>query len=238
MCDTPYRRPLEINTDFLKSVRKALGIEFAVHSPFNETDIGSLDDSHRERSLGGVLEAVELGHIIGASVVVVHPAAGSRGGLEERDRVRGLEKESLQRISEFARSREVKMCIENMPAGLPFAERSLASGVMQLVRSLDWSGVTFDVGHANTTTVPAERMLEHFGPSVTHVHVHDNQGSWDQHLEIGLGNVNWKAVIRQLVRLDYRGILVDESFSVEAARRGVHILRRVIEEVQALEREQ
>jgi len=231
VCDSPYRRPLEINADFLKSVRKSLGVEFAIHSPFNEVDIGSLDDSHRERSVRGVLEAIELGHLIEATAVVVHPAWGSRGSVEERERVRALEKDSLQRINEFARAKHVKACIENMPAGLPFVERSLASGILHLVEGLDNFGVTFDVGHANTTTVPPEKMLEHLGSVVAHVHVHDNQGARDEHLEVGLGTVNWRNVISGFVRMGYQGILIDESLSVDAALRGARVLRRILEEV-------
>jgi sugar phosphate isomerase/epimerase len=231
VCDNPYRRPLEVNTGFLKSVRKTIGVEFAVHSPFNEIDIGSLDDSYREKSVDGILEAIELGHIIEASVVVVHPATGSRGAIEERERLREVEKESLQLINEFAGQKGVRICLENMPSGLPFVERSLASGVMQLAKDLDNFGITFDVAHANTTNVPAGKMLEHLGETVEHVHVHDNRGTRDEHLEIGLGNVDWKGIIGRLVRMDYKGILTDESLSVEAAQRGVGVLRRIAEEV-------
>ncbi len=231
VCDAPYRRPLEVNTEFLKSVRATLGVEFTVHSPYNETDIGSLDDSYRGRSVEGILEAVELAHIIGASIVVVHPAVGSRGGIEERDRLRAVEKESLERITHFAREKDVKICLENMPAGLPFMERSLASGVMELVRDHENCGVTFDVAHANTTNVPPETMLEHFGKAVSHVHVHDNLGTRDEHLEVGLGTVDWKSIIGGLVRMGYQGIIMDESLSMDAAKRGVGLLRRIAEEV-------
>ncbi|MFH0777252.1 MAG: sugar phosphate isomerase/epimerase family protein [Candidatus Eisenbacteria bacterium] len=230
VCDSPYRRPLEVNTEFLRSVKRSLSIEYSVHCPFTDADIGAVDDSVRGRSVDGVLEAIEVASIIGAPIVVVHPARGSRGSLEERDRVKGLEKESLARIHEFAVSRETRICLENMPSGLPFAERSLASGVMHLAKGLAGAGITFDVGHANTTTVAAEKMLRHLGNLTSHVHVHDNAGSLDEHLEVGLGTVNWPAVVRGLVELRFEGILMDESLNVEAARRGINLLKRIEQE--------
>jgi sugar phosphate isomerase/epimerase len=236
VCDSPYRTPLDVNTQFLKSVRKALGVEYTVHCPFTSTDIGALDDSARERSVERILEAVEAGSLIEASIIVVHPAMGSRGSFEEREKIRGLERESLFRINEFARSKNIRVCVENMPGGLPFVERSFASGVMQLIEGLEGAGITFDVGHANTTTVSPERMLEHFGPGVVaHVHVHDNRGTNDDHLEIGKGKIDWRGVVTRLVTLKYEGILMDESLSVEAAKRGTRFLKQMLEEVQKLE---
>jgi sugar phosphate isomerase/epimerase len=236
VCDSPYVTPLEINTQFLKSVRKALGLEYTVHCPFTSVDIGSLDDSSRKRSVERILEAIEVGSVIEASIMVVHPAIGSRGSFEEREKVRALERESLERIHDFARTKNVRICVENMPAGLPFVERSLASGVMHLIGDLEGAGITFDVAHANTTTVPPEKMLEHFGRDlIAHVHVHDNRGIRDEHLEIGKGNINWRSVVTKLMELEYHGILMDESLSIEAAKRGTHFLKQVFEEVQKLE---
>jgi sugar phosphate isomerase/epimerase len=236
VCDSPYANPLDVNSDFLKSVAGSLGTQFTVHCPFVNSDIGSMDDAVRERSVRGVLDSIELGSAIGASLVVVHPARGTRGGLEERDRVRALERESLVRICELAAAKGLRVCVENMPSGSAFADRSLASGVAHLVRRLDGAAVTLDVGHANTTTVPAQTMARHFGSLIGHVHVHDNKGVQDDHLEIGLGTVDWRAVVSTLVALKYDGILLDESLSVDAARRGVAYVRRLVEEAQALEK--
>ncbi len=235
VCDSPYSSPLDVNSDFLKSVAGSLGTQFTVHCPFVNSDIGSLDDAVRERSVRGVLDSVELGSDIGASLVVVHPSRGTRGGLEERDRVRALERESLVRIHELAAAKGLRVCVENMPSGSAFADRSLASGVAHLVTGLDCARVTLDVGHANTTTVPAQTMARHFGSLIGHVHVHDNRGAQDEHLEIGLGTIDWKAVVTTLVTLKYDGILLDESLNVEAARRGVAYVKRLVEEAQGLE---
>ncbi len=235
VCDSPYENPLDVNADFLKSVSRSLGTQFTVHCPFVKTDIGSLDETVRERSVRGVLDTIELGEAIGASLVVVHPTVGTRGPLEERERVRALERESLVRIHERARATGLRVCLENMPSGRAFADKSLASGVMHAVRGLDGALATLDVGHANTTTVPPQTMARHFGSLIGHVHVHDNRGVQDEHLEIGLGTIDWKAVAAALVELEYDGILLDESLSIEAARRGLARLKTLMEEAQSLE---
>jgi sugar phosphate isomerase/epimerase len=235
VCDSPYESPLDVNAGFLRSVGRSLGTQFTVHCPFVNSDIGSLDDAVRERSVRGVLDTVELGAAIGALLVVVHPTRGTRGTMEERERVRALERESLVRIHELAATKGLKVCVENMPSGGAFADKSLASGVMHLVRGLDGVSATLDVGHANTTTVPAQTMARHFGPLIGHVHVHDNRGAQDEHLEIGLGTIDWGAVIAALVELKYDGILLDESLNVEAAGRGLAKLKRLVEEAQGLE---
>jgi len=236
VCDAPYKSPLEINTQFLRSVKKALGIEYTIHSPYTSMDIGSLDDSYRKQCVDRVLEAIEVGCAIGAHIVVVHPAFGSRGSLEERLRVKEMEKDSLEKINESARSKNMKICIENMPMGIPFVDRSLASGIIQLAKGLDGAGVTLDVAHANTTNVKPETMMKHFGPELlSHVHVHDNRGTSDDHLEIGKGTVNWGNVAIGLRQLRYDGVLVDESLNIEAARRGIRLLKQKFQEVDEVE---
>jgi len=183
-----------------------------------------------------VLDCIELGHAIGASLVVVHPSRGTRGSLEEREKIRAVEMESLVRIHEEARLKGLGICVENMPSGIAFADRSLASGILHLLRRLDGAKATFDVGHANTTTVPAHTMLRHMGPLVGHVHVHDNKGAQDEHLEIGTGSVKWRNLVQALLDVKYEGILLDESLNVEAAKRGLQYVRQLLEEVQGSER--
>jgi len=84
------------------------------------------------------------------------------------------------------------------------------------------SGVAFDVGHSNTMRNTAEFLKEkaHF----THVHIHDNRGKKDEHLELGKGTVDWGRVLPEL--RDFRGMAVVEARSLEEGRRSLEFIRK------------
>jgi len=68
-----------------------------------------------------------------------------------------------------------------------------------------------DIGHAHT----AEGTLayvEKLGTKIIGAHFHDNQGSHDEHLEVGKGTVPWKALAAALEKIGFYGPFVSECF--------------------------
>lgn len=55
---------------------------------------------------------------------------------------------------------------------------------------------TFDVGHANVTTLTPAEFLRQLGPErIGLAHVHDNDGKTDQHRSLADGTTDWSAFI-------------------------------------------
>ena len=51
-------------------------------------------------------------------------------------------------------------------------------------------GICLDVGHTQSfSNIPAEVWIRALGSSITYVHLHDNDGSYDQHLPLGQGTL-------------------------------------------------
>jgi sugar phosphate isomerase/epimerase len=83
-------------------------------------------------------------------------------------------------------------------------------------------GTTFDAGHANTTkNIPA--YLKHKA-RITHMHIHDNQGSADQHLEIGKGTIDWEYLLRELK--GFEGVMVIEGRSIEEGKGSLEYVKK------------
>jgi sugar phosphate isomerase/epimerase len=57
----------------------------------------------------------------------------------------------------------------------------------------------------------------------THVHVHDNHGVKDEHLEVGTGTVDWDRALSAL--RDYKGIAVVEARSLEEGGRSLKFIK-------------
>jgi sugar phosphate isomerase/epimerase len=98
------------------------------------------------------------------------------------------------------------MCVENMPRieGLLFQD---LEELDLLVRDLDVH-MTLDVGHAHNNSIPTTEMLK--SSRVKHVHLSDNDGTFDQHHALGSADIDFESIISGLQKLNYRGILVVE----------------------------
>ena len=52
--------------------------------------------------------------------------------------------------------------------------------------------VCLDIGHANCSNSPLEEWFERLGPYIAYLHLSDNMGSFDDHLPLGGGTVDWR----------------------------------------------
>ena len=73
-------------------------------------------------------------------------------------------------------------------------------------------GVCLDVGHVNALGgVPVLSWIEMLAPFLTHVHLHNNNGTHDQHNPLGDGVMDMEAVMDALLRL-----APDATFTIES----------------------
>jgi sugar phosphate isomerase/epimerase len=67
-----------------------------------------------------------------------------------------------------------------------------------------------DSGHTHEAesfwVPPPEEMIRILGKDVTILHLHDNNGHYDDHLLPGQGNINWPAVFESLEDIGYGGV--------------------------------
>jgi len=65
----------------------------------------------------------------------------------------------------------------------------------------------YDSGHGNTikSNGTGKEMLRRFGHRLMALHLHDNDGSGDQHRLPFDGNVDWPSLMRQIEALGYKG---------------------------------
>lgn len=202
-----YRDPSSI-----RDMLDAAGLECQVHSPICDWNIAALSDRLREASLKETMANIEAAEELGAKVVTVHPGLSSMsvGGTESRAEERA--RRSLRILDRFVEGRSLRLGIENMP-DVPFFLGRTADRLASLVDGTDL-GITFDIGHANTTG-QIDAMIDAFSDRLVNVHIHDNHGRRDEHLTIGDGDIDFGHVVSRL--RGYRGNWIIESRSLESA---------------------
>jgi sugar phosphate isomerase/epimerase len=214
----------------LKRLKESLGLDFVLHGPLGDTNIASFSRVVRGVVVRRLLRSLELAAELGVGLWLFHPGSFTELAGLYRHREWSVQEESIGRIVEAARNLEIDIGIENMPAGparyllvkvdqfLRFYESTVTSGV----------GLVLDVGHANTVH-EVDEFLEKLGPRITHIHAHDNDGSFDRHRAIGEGTIDWNIVLTGLKRAGFTGML-----SVEAMRAPVESVRRLEDKISRL----
>jgi len=69
-----------------------------------------------------------------------------------------------------------------------------------------------DIGHFNLNMRNPLRFVKAFKNRLTHIHLHDNDGTKDQHLPMGTGKIEWEPLIEEL-KTFYTGTITLEIFT-------------------------
>jgi len=161
----------------------------SIHAPFGaQYDISSLDDNVHERGVDSLIDSIELASVTDADKVIVHASDVLNGDPSRRmERARGV----LREMGVVASESGIVLALENLPPGY------LGHTPEEIISLLDRTdrgsvGVCFDSGHANMSGHFAEFASALLPLAVT-CHLHDNDGTADQHAFPGYGSIDWCA---------------------------------------------
>jgi sugar phosphate isomerase/epimerase len=174
----------------------SFGLDLSIHAPFSDLNIGSFNERIRRASMRLLRETLEIAADIDAVAVTVHPGHCSPLSRKYRERYVEIHRSSLHTLDEWREEFGVKLGVENMPS-FPILDAQTPERLSELLEGTGL-GVTFDVGHLNTSTGEFKRFLELLGDRVVHLHLHDNHGVNDEHLALGEGTVPWDEVLPRL----------------------------------------
>jgi sugar phosphate isomerase/epimerase len=199
--------------------KESLDMSFQAHVPISDVNIGSVHEPMRLAALNEVKQTIMMCHQLEIPLATVHP--GFIQGIAFLNKAKALEKtkDSVKELAAFAHDNSVVIAIENMPANIN-GTCTTAAELLEVVDSAGL-GICFDMGHANTSRQIDEflKIAERF----ENVHLHNNEGTWDQHNEIDDGTADIGKVISCL-RKSYSGNLVIESTDLES---GVNSKRKL-----------
>ncbi|MBN1109439.1 MAG: sugar phosphate isomerase/epimerase [Methanomassiliicoccales archaeon] len=198
----------EIVADFL-ALTPSYDLQYSVHAPLSDINIGAINPRLREASLGEITECLEMAHRMGVDLVTMHPGFLSPLTRLDRETAVRATKDSLRRIDALSQELGVRVALENMP-NMPV---SMGKTPQELLLFLEGTSldVCFDLGHANTVGNIEDFLT--IKDRFINMHVHDNVGDWDRHLVIGEGNIDFRRWLKAF--LPYSGRYVIEARELE-----------------------
>lgn len=197
-------------------------MKFSVHSQYSDINIGSLNDAIRKTSVKEITEAINIAGAAGAKLLTFHPGHMSPFGRMCVEDIRKATKDSIKKIERAGEDCNIKLALENMPNGGLYCK---PDDLLDLIDGTN-IGLCFDIGHANTTgTIMG--FLEHI-ELFENVHVHDNMGKEDMHMELGKGSIP-PSYIKQLLKKYNKNVIL-EIRSMEDGIRSREKLVKILNE--------
>lgn len=163
-----------------------------LHAPFAELCSAAIDPLVRAVTRRRFLQAAALAKRYGAEKMVVHS-----GFIPLVYYPEWFAPQSAAFWREFLNDVDgLTLCVENVMETSPDALRQVAEQVND-----PRLRICFDVGHAFCQSGELAPWLDALAPYISHVHLHNNHGTFDEHLGLPDGTLDMAAVIRQLEAL-------------------------------------
>lgn len=201
----------------VRAVRAAVDrhdLDLVAHLPFR-LDPGSPHDGVREGACRTLETAIDVAADLGATKGVMHAKSDAYAETWGADHLRGCLYESVRRVSAYGAERGVEVCVENLKG-----EIGDASDFPALFAATD-AAACLDTGHAHATgQVGADQaaLLREYPERFSHVHLNDTRrDDEDEHLPVGLGYVDFEALVEAMAATDWRGTSTHESYYFDTA---------------------
>ena len=156
-----------------------------------------------------LFRGISAAKLMGISRAVVHPISFYSSEKTYGDWVRA-NIAFLSPVVEYAKSKGVRLCVENMPSEKEAPDNHLygscALNISALAEKLG-IGVCWDVGHANISGYKQSEQMQILKDKIEVLHIHDNGGHKDAHLIPFDGSVDWSDVAKGIKESEFCGIL-------------------------------
>ncbi|MFC7078613.1 sugar phosphate isomerase/epimerase family protein [Haloarcula halophila] len=171
----------------VQELAESYGVTVTYHAPFRDWNVGSYDETVRQDSVERVKQTLDDAATAGATGVVVHGGSVPRRYPEwVQEQARENARRSLAECAEYAQLVGVSLCLENQP--IDEDKRRYTTTPSDLATMIDavdvppeYLSLTLDVGHAKVNGHDWRAFVDRFGDRIRVCHLHDNDGTTDQH---------------------------------------------------------
>ena len=180
-------------TRWADRMARDLGLKPHAHLPYlhGEANIASPDPARRLSARLVMADSLSAASSLGCEIVNTHLGTRRGGGRLE------TAADELGNLMDAASDLGIRLAVENQESG--------CKGILNTPRDLLMLAdmipdvlLTYDAGHGNTHGFGVAEFLPSVLGHLAYLHVHDNDGSCDQHLPLGLGNVDFRLLVSSI----------------------------------------
>ena len=209
----------------LKEIRKN-GLKISqAHAPFPAYLPGR--DDILEFCIRMYNRAIELCDAVGCQNLVIHGITLAKTEKEAKgdtpERIKELNMRLYSGLIDTLKRTNVTVCLENLFSGAPFNTfyEGVCSNPYEAVQYIDTLnamagkecfGLCLDTGHLNLLGKRFYTYVPILGKRIKCLHIHDNDGRYDNHLAPYSGTIQWKEFIEEMKKIGYDHDLSFETF--------------------------
>lgn len=183
----------------ISSKLKDLSVEYTIHPPAWDINLTSENKAIREASYSEYMKAIQFASMIGASHVVIHPGF-CFSPVFDKKLAQQRATDYIKRLCEIAKPLNVKLAIENV--GYNGSSIFTQNEFISFLENMDEiAGYLIDIGHAHLNEWDIPQVLKDLKNRILALHIHDNDGTSDDHLPIGEGTIQWKEIFEAINEL-------------------------------------
>jgi sugar phosphate isomerase/epimerase len=203
-----------------------VGLHWLMVSP-KGLHVTTPDAALRDRSWRHIRDLIDLSADLGPNGVMVFGSPAQRSTVDGSTIAESTARfiDGLSSVAKQALERGVTILVEALPAGQANVVNTLAEAA-SIVRQIGSPAIQtmFDTHNAVDEAEPHAALIEKYFDIIRHVHVNEMDGRHP-----GMGDYDFKPVLRTLTRLGYQGWVsleaFDFSFGAERiARESIHYL--------------
>lgn len=213
----------------LASKFRSLPVGFSIHPPAWDINLTSENRAIREASFSEYKKAILFANMIGASHVVIHPGF-CYSSVFNKQIAQHRSATYINELCIIAKELNVKLAIENV--GYNGSSIFTQSEYTNFLNDLDETAVfLIDTGHAHLNNWDIPKLIKDTKDRLYAMHIHDNDGTGDDHLPIGEGTIAWKEVYAAINEFAPNCELILEyaiNTSLEKLREGKDLLQTQI----------
>jgi len=186
-----------------------------IHGPFYGIDIGCKDRAIQAVVQQRLLQGLEFAHIVGASHMVIHSPFMAFGSPFS-----AIQPKTLASTIQIANQIMAPVVAKAAEIGCMLVIETIQDQHPQHLRSLitsfnsPWVRHSIDVGHVRITMTRGgatnAEWIRQNGDLLAHMHLQDNDGSYDAHLGLGQGDINFPSIFGALQEFTHHPRLILE----------------------------
>lgn len=195
MLDGKYWDELDSNYQSIVSFLTSQNLHYSIHPSAWDMNLTSSNRLIRSATLTHHKSCIKFASDIGASQIVIHP--GFSNPAFDKALAREYARSAIAELAELAKPTGVRLAVENVG--------TLKTSIYNQEEYLhcidgfgDEVGFLLDVGHAFITGFDIPTLIHDMGDRLFGVHLHDNDGTLDQHLPIGEGKIVYEPIFKAL----------------------------------------
>jgi len=176
-------------------------------------DLGSDFERIRQAWISEAIQETKLAKGLGIYLINFHSSAKGMFFGEKRKMILDNWIKSLREIISHSQRLGVQIMLENVPKS--------SSGIHKLdefkyiIDNVQGLNVHLDIPHAFTSG-GMQAIIDYiraFSKKIVHIHWHDNNGVYDEHLPIGEGLIDHNKVVKELKNINYNRTITLEVFT-------------------------